>query len=60
MLFWLGEIRSRATFDVFSSPARRGRGILVAPEFCPACGVWRPASRFLVGAKTTCQIVLKF
>ena len=27
------------------SPARRGRGILVAPGFCPA-------SRFLVGAKT--------
>ena len=28
----------------FLSPARRGRGILVAPGFCPA-------SRFLVGAK---------
>ena len=30
---------------VFLSPARRGRGILVAPGFCPASG-------FLVGAKT--------
>ena len=29
----------------FLSPARRGRGILVAPGFCPA-------SLFLVGAKT--------
>ena len=37
----------------FLSPARRGRGILVAPGFCPA-------SRFLVGAKTTGQFVLKF
>ena len=32
----------------FLSPARRGRGILVAPGFCPT-------SRFLVGAKTTGQ-----
>ena len=30
---------------VFLSPARRERGILVAPGFCPASG-------FLVGAKT--------
>ena len=37
----------------FLSPAHRGRGILVAPGFCPA-------SRFLVGAKTTGQIFLKF
>ena len=29
----------------FLSPVRRGRGILVAPGFCPA-------SHFLVGAKT--------
>ena len=29
----------------FLFPARRGRGILVVPGFCPA-------SRFLVGAKT--------
>ena len=36
----------------FWSPARRGRGILVAPGFCPAAGVWHPSSRFLVGAKT--------
>ena len=37
---------------------RRGRGILVAPGFCPAC-----ASRFLVGAKnskTTGQFFFKF
>ena len=35
-------------FCNFLSPARRGRGILVAPGFCPA-------SRCLVGAKTTGQ-----
>ena len=34
------------------SPASRGRGILVTPGFCPASNVRRPASRFLVGAKT--------
>ena len=32
----------------FISPARRGRGILVAPGFCPA-------SRFLKNSKTTGQ-----
>ena len=32
---------------VFLSPARRGRGILVAPGFCPVSGV-----TFFVGAKT--------
>ena len=37
----------------FLSPARRGRGILVAPGFCPA-------SRFLVGAKTTGQFFWNF
>ena len=37
----------------FLSPARRGRGILVAPGFCPT-------SRFLVGAKTTGQCFFKF
>ena len=37
----------------FFIPARRGRGILVAPRFCPA-------SRFLAGAKSTCQVFLKF
>ena len=37
----------------FLSPARRGRGILVAPGF-------RQASRFLVGAKTTGQFFLNF
>ena len=43
---------------VFLSPARRGRGILVAPGFFPASGVtfscWRKKS------KTTGQIFLKF
>ena len=42
------------------SPARRGRGILVAPGFCPASSVLRPASRFLMGAKTTSKFSLKF
>ena len=37
----------------FLSPARRGRGILVAPGFCPV-------SRFLVGSKTQKQFFLKF
>ena len=35
------------------------RGILVAPKFCSASGVWRPASRFLVGAKTQ-KLLVKF
>ena len=34
------------------SPARREEGILVAPGFCPS-------SRFLVGAKTAGQFILK-
>ena len=27
--------------ESFLSPARRGKGILDAPGFCPAAGVWR-------------------
>ena len=44
----------------FLSPARRGRGILVAPGLCPASGDRRPASRFLVGGKTQELLVKSF
>ena len=45
-----GEAIEQIVFVFYSPPPspRRGRGILVAPGFCPA-------SRFLVGAKTTGQ-----
>ena len=42
----------------FLSPARRGRGILVAPWFCPASGVTFSCGR--KNSKTTGQIFLKF
>ena len=41
------------TVNTFLSPTRRGRGILVAPGFCPA-------TRFLVGAKTQKLLVKSF
>ena len=37
----------------FLSPARRGRGILVTPGFCPA-------SHFFVGAKTQKLLIMTF
>ena len=59
------KILRQGSFD-FLSPARRGRGILVAPGFCPASGVRRhvflwaqklknywSTPNFFVGAKTT-------
>ena len=45
---------------VFLSPARRGRGILVAPGFCPASGVRRHVFLWAQKLKTTGQIFLKF
>ena len=48
---WLDRGSNTKEFDVYFSflpPARRGRGILVAPGFCPA-------SLFPVGTKTTGQ-----
>ena len=47
-------------FPAVTLPLGYGRGILVAPGFCPAAGVRHPASRFLVGAKTTGHFFLKF
>ena len=37
--------QNEVIFAILFVPTRRGRGILVAPGFCPASG-------FLVGAKT--------